>query len=438
MKVEIKDISSCVRELKVEVPSEIVDREYENAYETLAKKVKIKGFRKGKVPRKILETYYKDTVEGDVIEGLISRSYIEVLKENEIKALGKPKIDNIDLKLNSPFCYTATVEILPEIEVKDYKGLEFTKKVVKVSDKDVDEELQRLRERLAKYEVNESMPAEKFDYVIIGYERFIDGVLDEEETKENLPVTIGYNMLYSDFEEKIVGMKKGEEKEIDITFPEDFQDKKIAGKEVKFKVKMKEVKKRILPELNDDFAREIGECNTIGELKDRIKEEMVKFEQQNAEARLKRGIIDKLVASNPIEIPPILLEEEIRLMFYDAQQRLRAQGVDLEDGALELEKIRENFKEPAVREVRGYLILDRISDLEGVAVSDEEVDERIKAMASSVNQDFPALKQKMVRLRTQMKRDKTLDILINQYKINEEMIEREEMLKEIEKERENR
>jgi trigger factor len=439
MKVEIKEINSCMKELKIEVPKDAVSEEYENVYQELGKKVKIKGFRKGKVPRNVLERNYKDTVESDVMQNLISDSYFKALQENEIRALGKPKVDNIELKIDSPFSYTAIVEIVPEIKVSDYKGLEFTKKVVKISDKDVDEELKYLRERMAKYEVDENSPAEEHDYIIISFESFIDNTPDEEGKRENLPVTIGRKMIYPELENKLIGMKKGENKEIEITFPEDYTDKKVAGKDVKFNVTVNEVKKRILPDLNDDIAKEIGEYKTLEELKNTMKEEMIKMEGQQADTRLRRNIVDKLIEMNEIEVPKILVEEEMRLMFYDTQQRLKAQGYDLDDAAIELDKIKEGFKEPANREVKSYLIVDKISELEKVEVAEKEMDEKIQDIAKSINQDFHAFKQKMIengsieKLRNQMGRDKTLDILINDYTIIEKTVEKEEILKDMER-----
>lgn len=433
MKVEIKEINSCMKELDIEVSSEIVNREYQNAYNTLNKRVKISGFRKGKAPRKILERYYKSNVESDVLQKLVSDSYLKIVEENKIEALGQPKIDNVELEMDKPLRYTATVEILPKIEVSEYKGLEFTKKIIKVSEKDVDEELQRLREQSAKFEVNEQKSIEKHDYVVLSFDRFINNVLDEEGRKENLSLSIGYNMTYPELEQELIGMKKGEEKEIEISFPKDFK-KKIAGKEVKFKVRIDEVKKRILPDLDEDFAKEVGDCNNLDELINKLKEEMVKSEQYRAEALLKQEVIDKLVELNNIEVPQILIDERVRLMFFETQKRLKYQGIKLEDAAIELDKVKEPFIGPATTEVKGDLILDRIAEIEDVSVSDEEVEKRVKEISKSMNQNYLVFKQQLIenkgidKLKDNLKREKTLDFLLNHSKINEEIVERQEIL----------
>ena len=439
MKVEIKEINSCKKELEIEVPLEVVNREYENAYNTLNKRVKISGFRKGKTPRKILERYYKSNIESDVLQKLVSDSYLKIVEENKIKALGQPKIDNVELEMDKPLRYTATVEILPKIEVSEYKGLEFTKKIIKVSEKDVDEELERLREQSAKFEVSEQKSIEKYDYVVISFERFINNTLDEEGKKENLSLSIGYNMTYPELERELIGMKKGEEKEIEINFPQDFKEKKIAGKEVKFKVRINEVKKRILPDLDDDFAKEVGDCNNLGELRNKLKEEIIKSEQHRAETLLKKESIDKLVELNNIEVPQILVDERVRLMFFDTQQRLKYQGIKLEDAAIELDKVKEPFIGPATTEVKGDLILDRIAEIENISVSDEEVEKRVKEISKSVNQNYLVFKQQLIknkgidRLKDNLKKEKNLDFLINHSKINEEIVERQEILNKSDK-----
>src|SRR5919108_1652918 len=263
MKVEVHELGVCTRQLEIEIAPESVKKELDQAYRELAKKVSIRGFRKGKVPRPVLERYHRSSIEDEVLQKLIPSSFQQAVKEQGLRAVGQPKVDDIKLDAEKVLRFTATVEVLPDIALQAYGSWKLTKEVREVTDADVDRELEELQNRHASLvSIDEDRPVQEGDYVLISFEGFRDGQPVPGSKAENYALVVGSKAVVESVERGLVGMRKGESREIPVQFPETYQNRSMAGHEVVFHVTVNEIKERVLPALTDDFAKEAGGVDT--------------------------------------------------------------------------------------------------------------------------------------------------------------------------------
>lgn len=423
MKIEIDEIKPYVKKIKIELPTEILNKEIEEAYKNLSKSVNIHGFRKGKVPRKVLEHHYNKSVEADVLQKIIPDIYRGVIKDYNIHPLSHPDVEVIKMEQGQPLSFSITVETLPDIILKDYSNLEFTRAIVRVTDEDVEKGLKEIQEMFAEFESSDTKPVENYDYVILDYEAFSNDLSVKKEA--NYPVLVGSNTLIPEFEKGLIGLQKGSPTEIRVTFPADYFDKKLGGKDVNFKVIIKEIKKKRLKPADDNFAREVGGYKNIEELKNRIREDMEKKEEITANSKLKGELIKKLIDMNTFELSPSLIEEEVNSMLHNIHQRLTSQGMDADNAAIDIEKAREKYRVIAIRNLKGEILLGKFAEKESLIVNDLELDDEIKAYALSIKENFHVLKRKMQkdgsfeRLRKRMLIDKTVDVIIKKSKVSD-------------------
>lgn len=428
MKVELEELNPCQVKLAVEVPAEVIRRELDLLYNDLRKKVQLKGFRKGKAPRPILERYYRSSVEQDLIQKVVPDSCLKVIQEKEIKAVGLPKVDEVKLEEEKSLKFTAVVDVIPSISLQPYQGLEFTRKLFKVTEEQISRELERLREMNASFD-SVDRPAQEGDYVILKYRESQDGV-PSQKPEESLSLVVGEGRFLAEFEDRLIGMTQGSEKEFTLSFPEDFRNPEVAGKEVSCRVHLEEIKVKRLPELGDDFAREVGEYEDLEMLKGKLLQDLKEQERRRAEAALKNEILDRLAEENPFPVPEILVEKQIRQMLADMEGQLRREGRSLEDPQIDLKELGGRLWEPALRRIREELILDRIAELEGIEVSESDLEEEIKRLAAMTRQSSEALRAMMEKdeslegFKQRLKFDKALSFLVSQSQIGEITVER--------------
>lgn len=428
MKVELEELNPCQVKLAVEVPAEVIRKELDLLYNDLRKKVQLKGFRKGKAPRPILERYYRSSVEQDLIQKVVPDSCLKVIQEKEIKAVGLPKVDEVKLEEEKSLKFTAVVDVIPSISLQPYQGLEFTRKLFKVTEEQISRELERLREMNASFD-SVDRPAQEGDYVILKYRESQDGV-PSQKPEESLSLVVGEGRFLAEFEDHLIGMTQGSEKEFTLSFPEDFRNPEVAGKEVSCRVHLEEIKVKRLPELGDDFAREVGEYEDLEMLKGKLLQDLKEQERRRSEAALKNEILDRLAEENPFPVPEILVEKQIRQMLADMEGQLRREGRSLEDPQIDLKELGGRLWEPALRRIREELILDRIAELEGIEVSESDLEEEIKRLAAMTRQSSEALRAMMEKdeslegFKQRLKFDKALSFLVSQSQIGEITVER--------------
>lgn len=395
MKVDVQDVSTVKKILNVEIPEADVTRELDKSYRTLKKNVRIKGFRSGKVPFSILERRFKKDVHAEVCSQLIQNSYVEALREANLIPVGEPVLDSPELEKGQPYQYSATIEVRPSMEDLRVEGLKLKKKVYKVGDEEVETQLKILQKNQAQLKsIEEDRPVEKGDYVLIDYEGFKDGKPFEPASKtENFNVQVGSGRILEDFDEQLVGMRPNTTEEILAHFPEGYFNKDLAGLDITFKVTLKEIKEEILPEIDDEFAKDLGEHETLAELKQGIGKELERRYEARSERELRQDIIDTLLEQQEFELPEVLVNYELSALIRDAVNALSYRGVTLEETGQTEESLAEKYRSQAERRVQEYLILQKLVEQEGITATDEVMEEAYKEMAEAMNQSVDSIKQ---------------------------------------------
>lgn len=432
MIIDIEEIGPCTKQLKIEVPQEVYTREEDKAYRELSKKAKIPGFRKGKVPRKYLQKMHYDLIKKDVLNKIIPESYYKAVEEKGLIPIGNPRLENIHHEKDSPLTFTATIDILPPLEVKNYEGLEFTKNIARITDEDVEKELNYYKESFATYEAISDRAVKEGDLVIIDY----DGIMNDKPMPgvefKSFPLVIGSNSLIEGLEKGIIGMNKNEEKDISLVYPSDFANKEFAGKEAIFRVKVNEIKLKKTSEINDKFIKdEMGKNMTLKELKEEIRQNQGKREQLTADSKLSRDIVDKLIELNPLEIPQTLVEDQINYMVDDFKQKMRLRGIKDE----ELQSDRGKFRKDAIRIIKGTLIQQKISEMEKIELDDKEIEEALTEISGERKIAKEKLKISMQKddsyknFLDELKRRKVMNVIQSKLKIKETFVARKELEK---------
>jgi len=425
MKANVEEISSIKKKVSIEISEDQVNKEVESFYKDLGKKAKIKGFRPGKVPRDILERYFKDYVKAEVIQKLIEETYPQALSETDLHPVSPPVIDPGGFEDGKPFQYSAMIEVKPDIQLEEYTGLKIEGKKEEVKDEEVEERLKALQNLHANLKtISEARPIQTGDYVIVDYEARLGGKPLEGGKAIDFTVEVGSGQFIPAFEEKLIGLKPEEEKEIEVSFPEDYGYQKWAGKTISFHVKIKEIKEKILPPLDDEFAKDLGDYASFEELKVKLKGEIGKEKELALERRLKDQVVDQLLETNPFEVPESLVEEQAKAMVSDTKLRLAAQGMVLKNLGVSEEKLQEDYKAMAQKQVRTFLILEKIAGQERIAVTDEEADDRLREMSERMHQKFDVVKRYyeknglLPEVKAGIIRDKILNFLLEKATIS--------------------
>ena len=418
MKASVEEISAIKRKISVEIPEDQVVKEVDSLYKDLGKKAKIKGFRPGKVPRNILERYFKDYVKAEAIQKLIEESYPKALSETELQPVSPPAIDPGEFEGGKPFQYSAVIEIKPDFKPEGYTGLKIEGKKEEVKDEEVEQRLKALQNLHANLNtISEVRPIQTGDYVIVDYEAKAEGKPLEGGKAIDFTVEVGSGQFIPTFEEKLIGLRLEEEKEIEVSFPADYGYQKWAGKTISFHVKIKEIKAKILPPLDDEFAKDLG-YSSLEELRAKLKGEVEKEKALALEQQLKDQLVNQLIEANPFEVPESLVEEQAKAMVSDTKLRLAAQGVVLKNLGVSEEKLQGDYQAMAQKQVKTFLILEKIASQEGIAVTDEEADNRLKEMSERMHQPFDTVKgyyEKnglLPEVKAGILRDKTLNFLL--------------------------
>ena len=386
VKVENTENKNEVK-LTFNIEAEKFEEAMKKVYAKTAKYFNIPGFRKGKAPMQLVERQYGSAIfYEDAFNELVPDIYDEAIKENKIEAVSRPNIDIVQMEKGKELIFTATVETKPEVELGKYKGIEIKKIEYTTTDKDIEHELGHMAERNARLVTVEDRAVEKGDITTIDFEGSIDGVQFEGGKAENHELEIGSNTFIPGFEDQIIGMKLEEEKDIKVKFPEDYFSKDLAGKDAVFKVTLHEIKKKELPKIDDEFAKDVSEFDTLAELKNSIKEKLDTENTEKAKYETEEEAIKVVCDNTKLDIPNGMIELEIDNMIKDMETRLSYQGLNLNQYLQIMNKteaeIRENFKEQAERSIKSRLVLEAIVKAENFEVTPEEVSEKVKEMAS--------------------------------------------------------
>jgi len=398
-KVEQLDEKNMVK-LVIETSAEEFEKGLNAAYNKEKSRINVPGFRKGKAPRKIIERMYGSEVFYEsAANAIIPEAYANAADESKLDLVSQPSINVVTLEAGKPFVFEATVAVRPEVELPQYKGVEVEKVDTEVTDEDVEAEVKKALDQNARTVDVFDRAVKDGDMTTIDFEGFIDGEAFDGGKGEDYPLTIGSHSFIGDFEEQLIGLNLDEEKEINVTFPEDYHAENLKGKPAMFKVKIKAIKEKQLPELNDEFAQDVSDFDTLAEYKEDLKKKVADRKAAEGKSKKQNEVIDKIVEEAKMDIPQAMIDTQVNRMAEDFAQRLQQQGLSLEQyfqyTGLTPEKIIDDMKPEALKRIKNSLVLEAIVKAEGIEASDEDIDAEVTKMADMYKMDAEKLKANM-------------------------------------------
>lgn len=400
MSVQVENLEKNMAKLTIEVPAEELEKAIQAAYMKQKGKISLPGFRKGKVPRPMIEKMYGvEIFYEDAANELISQEYPKAAEESGLDIVSRPEVDVTQIEKGKPFIFTVEVAVRPEVTLGEYKGVQVTKVDTAVTEEEVDAEINRERESNARIITVEDRPVANGDTAVIDYEGFIDGTAFDGGKGENHSLVIGSHSFIDTFEEQLIGKNSGDEVEVHVTFPEEYQAEELAGKAAVFQVKINEIKGKELPELDDDFAQDVSEFDTLAEYRDSVKTRLTQNKENSAKRQKEEEAIAKIVENAEMEIPDAMVDTQVNHMINEFAGRIAQQGLSIEQymqftGAT-IEKLQEQMRPDAVKRIQASLVLEQIVKAEAIEVSGEDVEAEIARMAEMYGMEAENLKKSM-------------------------------------------
>lgn len=426
MNVKVEKKEKNIITLEIEVAKEIFEEGMEKAYRKNVKHIALPGFRKGKAPRKFVEKYYGEAVfYEDAINFVCPDAYDKAIEENNISPVAQPEIEIVQIGGGENLIFKATVTVKPEFTLGEYKGVKVDKIEYIPTDKDVEAELSRMQEQNSRIVTVEGRAVENGDIVTIDYEGFVDGTAFAGGSDKNHDLTIGSGQFIPGFEEQLIGKENGSENEINVTFPEEYHAEELKGKAATFKVKINAIKKKELPALDDEFAKDISEFDTFEALKADVLAQLTKSGETRALRETEEKVVEAVANATEIDIPRPMIETQIDKMMDEFNYRLSSQGLSLEQYAqytgMPLSEMRKQYEESATRAVKGSLILEKIAELENITVSEDEVEAELQKMADAYKMELDKIKKIMGEnldgISADIKTNKTITFLVENAEI---------------------
>lgn len=421
MKITLDTISPTKKKFKVEIPPDLVSSEIRKAYNDLGKTAKLKGFRPGKIPINVLKRFFSEKIQTEVTSKLINESFTKALEEHHLAFLSVPVfVDKGPLEEGKKFDYTAEFEVKPEIEVKDYEDIELKREKAVVSDELVWKRIEGLRDHNAPLKTIDDREAKEGDIVTIDYESFLEEKKAQHIREKDVSFPLGSGKLMDEFEKNLLGMKLNEEKGFEIKYPETHSNKLLAGNYVRFKIKLNEIKEKVLPELDDEFAKDLGDYESLKELWEKVKEDCIREEEENIRDRLVEDLMDKIIEKNPFEVPESLVKNQLQYLILEYSKNPRInpeEKISLDD-----------LTKRAIKLVRTDLILEKVAEKEWILAEDKDVEQELERISEETQQSLDKIRavymepNRLENLKAQLLREKTIKFLLS--KVN--IIEKEE------------
>lgn len=418
------EAETCKKELVIEIPVDVVRREADTVTAQYTKMARIPGFRPGRAPASLIRNRFRDDIKSEVVQTLLPKFFETLVKDQKLSVVGQPHFDDLKFEDDKPLTVKATFEVYPSFELKEYKGLEAGEDAATVADADIEQTLDKLRERAAAFEAVPDRPAQDDDYLDVSYHG--RDVKDPEsrpvEAREAM-VHLGGKGTVAGFTENLRGTAPGEVREFNVTYPDDYPQKGMAGKTYHYRVEVRSIKKKVVPAADDDLAKTISEFSTLDELRNKIREDLKEGRQHRVEAETKQKLMEKLLAAHDFPVPQALVETQVDHKLENTLSQLLSQGIDPRTIDIDWKKIREDSRPDATREVQGSLILEKIAEAEKIEVTAEEVDEIIREMAQERRETPAALKTRLTRdgmlarIESSRRNQKALDLIYRSAKI---------------------
>jgi len=427
MQVHVEDISSVQKKITIEIPAEQVNEEIDKAYSAIQKKAKIQGFRPGKAPMQLIKRTYSDAMRDDVMRRLYQQTLYKAMDEHKVEPIDSPTIESDILEPGVPFKYSAIIEVMPQILLNEHTGLIVNKEIYVAKPESIDGELQRMQENMAQMiPLEEGAAVENGHTVSVEYSIAVDGSPEENSGAQSAEVEVGSNKLIPGFEEQLIGMKSGESKEFTLELPAGGDSAESIGKKGLFSVTVGEIKRKELPELDDEFAQQFGEFDTMEELRAKMIEYHEKHEKDRIENEFKERVIQALIKKNPMDVPESMVKRQLDHMFENLKNRLKSQQMSLEMMGLDAESFRARFRDDAIDKVRGGLLLMALVEKENITVSDEDLTaqyEKIAAgnpeMLDRIKEYYTSNQNAKSSIISEIKEDKAISYLIDHAVVTE-------------------
>ncbi len=419
----------CKREIEVEVPADAVSQETDSLIQRFQKRARIPGFRQGKVPAGVIRQRFAEDIRHEVMDALMPRYIRQEAEKRGLTPVTSPRVSDIKMEPGEPLRFKATFEVLPEIEISGYKDVRAEKKDVSITDEEVEQSLNNIREQHATYSAVEDRPLQDGDFAQVSFR----GTPKQQEAPaggqqpsnpvsvDDVLVEVGGQDTVNEFSENLRGARAGQERTFDVTYRDDFSDKRLAGKTMTYTVQVKAIKTKQLPELNDDFARELGSFESLEAVRKHIRESLERDKQRTAEREAKDQLIDELLKRHDFAVPDALVDRQVEVRLERGLRALAAQGMRPENlKRMDFTRLRAGQREAALREVKASLVLDRIADAEHIQVSDEEIDQELNEIAEQAKQPVESIRARLTgegaldRIRNRIRSEKTLDFLYRQ------------------------
>ncbi len=411
MSLQVEKLEKNMAKLTVEVSAEQFEECIKTAYKKNKNRFVIPGFRKGKAPLNMIEKMYGVGVfYEDAADEAINATYADAMKESELEIVSRPEVDVVQIEKGKAFIYTATVAVKPEVTLGQYKGVEVEKASEEVTDEDVAAELVKVQDQNSRLVTVEDRAVEDGDQTVINFEGFVDGAPFEGGKAEDYPLTIGSHSFIDTFEEQLIGKNIGEECEVNVTFPTEYHAENLAGKPATFKVTVKEIKKKELPEINDEFASEVSEFETLDEYKADLRAKLEEKKKKEAATANEDKVVEAVVNNASMDIPDPMVDSQVETMVQDYSRRMQSQGISLDQymqfTGMTMDMLKEQMKPQAVRRIQTRLVLEAVVKAENIEVSDEKLDEELQKMADAYKMEVEKLKEYMGDYeKAQMKQD---------------------------------
>lgn len=396
MSVNVETMEKNMAKLTIEVDAAEVEKAIQKAYNKQKSKISVPGFRKGKVPRALVEKMYGvEIFYEDAVNEMIPQAYADAAEESGLEIVSRPEIEVVQIEKGKNFIFTAEVAVKPEVELGEYKGVKVEKKDVEVTDEEVQSEIDRTRDQNSRMVSVEDRAVQDGDITTIDFEGFVDGVAFEGGKGENYPLTIGSHTFIDTFEEQLIGKNIGEETDVNVKFPEEYHAEELKGKDATFKVTVKKIQKKELPEVNDEFASEVSEFETVAEYKDDIKKNLEEKKANEAKAAKQDAVIDKIIEGAQMEIPDAMVDFQVEQMAQDFERRLTSQGLSVDQyfayTGMDAKQLEEQMKPQALKRIQTRLVLEAIASKENIEVSDEEFNKEVEDMAKAYQMEKDTL-----------------------------------------------
>ncbi len=423
MAVKVEQVEKNLSKLSFDVPYEVFDKAVNAVYRKNVKNINVQGFRKGKAPRAVIEKFYGSGVfYEEAINNLLREEYPKALEESGLDAVAPPEVDVEDINKGEPVVFIALVTTNPEVTLGEYKGIEIDKIEYNVSDEDVEKDLEVTRNKNARLVSVDDKPIATGDIAVIDFDGYVGGVAFDGGSGKDYELEVGSNTFIPGFEDQLIGAKVDDLVDVEVTFPEEYHAPDLAGQEATFKVKINEVKVKELPDLDDDFASEVSEFDTLSEFKEDIRKKLEETAENKAKSETEKAVVEKAVANAEVDIPDVMIEQHLDTIVNDMAQRFWSQGYSIEQyldaTGSTAEMFREQFREQAATQVKNTLVLEAIADTEGIEVGEEELELHFVDMAKKYNMEVDNLKEQFPEsevnnIKSQLRVNKAIDMLVN-------------------------